>query len=332
MDIDPSAQAPRERVTARNLGDLAAAVPTIIGFRPDNSLVALCIDAHTHQAKLNIRIDLPNTTAEMTEAADVISTHINRHAPLKAILFAVTHDDAAGRDMIGLVENGIRPQSVIGAGRIHGDRYWDLQRPTPADGRPLPSGGYAQELAATNILDGRRVFNSRAEMESVFKPVGPAQQKQTGAALLVIVDEFNATRRDKGDPAALGALTDIAAAELDTIAEDPSQFSPAGAAWLVFASSIIPVRDALLSKITPDNARQHAEAWRLTATHAPETVAAGAYALTAFAHWRAGEGAQASVAVGQALRCNPDHTLAKLTDIAVSEGLNPAALDGLSRD
>ncbi|PWR14884.1 DUF4192 domain-containing protein, partial [Micromonospora sicca] len=50
--------------------------------------------------------------------------------------------------------------------------------------------------------------------------------------------------------------------------------------------------------------------------------------LLAFAAWRSGAGALASVAVDRALAANPTYSLAQLIDRALREGLPPSVLDG----
>ncbi len=323
---------PQTRVVASSLGDIAAALPTMFGFRPDNSIVAMCLDTRTNRLLMNMRLDMPDNRADMVEAAQVIASHINSRPEMKALLFAVTHDDRAARNMVSLIEVGIGPQNLVGAARVHGDRYWDLEDLNPAEGRPLGKSDFAEQLAAANSLTGRRIYNSRADMEKSFDPAPHPALRATGEAIITVVSEFEATREERGTDAAIETLRDIATNELDKLIDDPATFTPNTAAWLNVAAGINSVRDTLWRQIKPDNALRHAEAWRLTATHAPGSTGAGAYALAGFASWLAGDGAKALVAVEHARGAEPSHNLARLTELAVTSGLNPVKWQGFAAE
>ncbi|PSK63096.1 hypothetical protein B0E53_04965 [Micromonospora sp. MH33] len=68
--------------------------------------------------------------------------------------------------------------------------------------------------------------------------------------------------------------------------------------------------------------------WSDITRRAHPTLAAGPASLLAFAAWRCGNGALASVAVDRALAADPDYSLAHLIDQALRAGLPPSVLNG----
>lgn len=317
---------------AHNIGELAAALPTIVGFRPENSVIAVCVDPRTRRLAETMRVDLPSRPADLTHAANLLASHINRHAPLKVILFAVTPDEEAGRKVVSLVENSVGAASVIGAARLDEGRYWNLLAPHPLEGRPIRPGPFSEQVTEFNVIEGRHVFPTRADMEAAYAPASDELQYQTARAIMRVAEKIQADAGEHGWDHVLIPVRKTAFTELTNLLDDPSHFNTAAAAWLTVASGFPPIRDDMRRQITRENALQHAETWRMVAIHAPGTTAASAYALSAFANWLGGDGAQASIAVGQALRCNPEDRLANATHYIVANGVNPNHWNSPTRD
>src|SRR3546814_10153661 len=85
----------------------------------------------------------------------------------------------------------------------------------------------------------------------------------------------------------------------------------------------IKIRDEAWSLITPENARDYVRVWLHVARHVPHEWAPSAYSLAAFACWMCGDGAKSVMAAEQALRLDPDYSMAALVLDLATSGLSP---------
>ncbi|MEV0157711.1 DUF4192 family protein [Micromonospora sp. NPDC050686] len=97
-------------------------------------------------------------------------------------------------------------------------------------------------------------------------------------------------------------------------------------AWLTVLLPAPAIRDAAWR--ATDDQPWHTAMWADITRPAHPPLAAPPASLLAFAAWRRGEGALASVAVDRALAANPGYPLARLIDQALRAGLPPSVLDG----
>jgi hypothetical protein len=88
----------------------------------------------------------------------------------------------------------------------------------------------------------------------------------------------------------------------------------------------LPVRDFAWERITDDES--HVALWTDVLRRVEPELAAPPASLLAFAAWRTGQGALASVAVDRALRSTPGYSLARLMDEVLRHGVAPSKLDG----
>jgi Domain of unknown function (DUF4192) len=96
--------------------------------------------------------------------------------------------------------------------------------------------------------------------------------------------------------------------------------------WLTLLLAHRPVRDFAWQRTTPD-AWQIA-LWTDVLRRAAPDLAAAPASLLAFAAWRSGHGALASVSLERALGADPRYPLALLLDDFLRRGLAPSTLDG----
>ena len=94
----------------------------------------------------------------------------------------------------------------------------------------------------------------------------------------------------------------------------------------------IPVRDALLACAVTDLREGAQSLWRMLTRRLRGRGRASAATLLAHAHYIAGEGAYAGVALDLALSADPDWKLAGLLDRALRSGVEPALLWGTISD
>jgi hypothetical protein len=97
-------------------------------------------------------------------------------------------------------------------------------------------------------------------------------------------------------------------------------------AWLTLLLCHQPVRDFAWERITPDE--WQIALWTDVLQRAEPDLAPAPASLLAFAAWRSGLGALASVALERALGADPAYPMALLLDDMLRSGLPPSILDG----
>jgi hypothetical protein len=93
-------------------------------------------------------------------------------------------------------------------------------------------------------------------------------------------------------------------------------------AWLTIVLLYPPVRDHAWTAVGGDLGR-HVLFWTDVVRRADPDLVAAPATLLAFAAWRAGEGALATIALSRALDADPDYPMARYLERALSGGLSP---------
>lgn len=316
-------------------GQLAALVPHLVGFVPQESLVALSLRRPRRRLGLTLRADL---SEEPGLADQVVAALVKDRAGSCALLVHTDEASAARHPWTGLVDRvearlGSAGIDVPHALLVRDGRWWSYRcrrACCPPEGTLLETGSaVVQETAVERALEGRAVLASRAELVASLEArpaLGPALvrrlQLQAAQALAVRAgrDRVAAEREE---------LTRWRAA-LDAWEQQPAQVPPADSAALVAALHLVPVRDRVAS-------------WGLTraepllgllAQLCRGAVPPDDAPLSAVLGWVAysrGDGALALVAVQRALRTDPGYVLAGLLLQALDGQLPPAALRAVLR-
>ena len=126
-------------------------------------------------------------------------------------------------------------------------------------------------------------------------------------------------------------LEQVLAGDVVPVLDDLRQAKPVsdeGLLRMAFLVTRIRVRDAVWGLITPDNAREFVRVWLHVARHVPHPWAPPAYSLAAFASWMCGDGAKSVMAAEQALRLDPNYSMAALMLELATSGLSPQTWRG----
>jgi hypothetical protein len=137
-----------------------------------------------------------------------------------------------------------------------------------------------------------------------------------------------------GPPALLRSAGEIAvlragkAAVREALArgETGSRLTDDEVGWLTLLLAHQPVRDFAWQRTTPDG--WQIALWTDVLRRAEPDLAAAPASLLAFAAWRLGHGALASVALERALGADPRYPMALLLDDVLRRGMAPSILDG----
>ena len=179
----------------------------------------------------------------------------------------------------------------------------------------------ASPLAAAAVLDGRRLYPCRADLQAVITVDDPARSAELAAAVKQhatareAAHRANPTGRCRSDVKnAIAAAARVAGGQSLTDAE---------LAELACSLPDAQVRDALYALAVAENAGEAEALWAMLARTLPPPWRVEALVLLAFSAYVRGDGPLAGVSLEAALRCDPDHRMADMLDTALQSGLRP---------
>jgi Domain of unknown function (DUF4192) len=328
--------------------DLVVAVPYLLGFRPDESLVLVALDAASEVAMV-ARVDLPRppgpeavgerAAERLGERLDELGAHVGDRVlsaavragavACVAVLYPGEPAGANGAESLATADCwrsfAKTLQAVFGVGGVElvdclavGGGRWrslfcDESDCCPRDGGELPASGTTEAEAAA-VLAGLTVQGTRADLGARFRRGSPGERAAVAELL-------------PGPPllAAEGmSLVDEALSERLARLVDRSESLPAAeAAALLRAVADVQVRDAVSFCPTAAHCDAAECLWTELVRVAPPGWLAGPASLLAAAAYQAGNGVLAGLAVEAALDEDPDHGLADQLARALAAGMPP---------
>jgi hypothetical protein len=179
----------------------------------------------------------------------------------------------------------------------------------------------ASPLAVAAVLDGRRLYPRRTDLQALIAVDDPVRSaeladaiKQQAATRRVAhrADAAACTRRDVENAVAAAArvaggqsLSDVELAQLGCALTDAA------------------VRDMLYALAVGENASDVESLWAALARTLAPPWRVEALVLLAFSAYARGDGPLAGITLEAALRCEPRHRMAGMLDTALQSGLRP---------
>jgi hypothetical protein len=330
------------RVRLRTPADLIDAVPYLVGFTPQNSLVMLALHGERKRLGIVSRVDLPEPKHAAVLAAGAVD-YLLRDGADRAVAVFYPPSDGPEHPSVrpiadaldtALAAVGIEVIEVLCVGA---DRWWSLRCDgpdcCPSSGRHLAHEG-TSIIAATAALRGVALYRTREELVRSIDPVdGPVARAMADA--LPLARAARQARVVGGDRLGVCAeffqlLTQLVEARVEGRG---SALAVDEAAQIIVGLDDLPVRDAMLSWHGGDwgDATRALFAELVTLAVPPYDIAP----LTVLG-WLAylnGDGAQANVIVDRALgpeprdRDDPDdrpgYNLIRILDDALSRAIDP---------
>lgn len=300
---------------AHDVGDLLSAVPTLFGFVPEESVIAVATHGRRARLGFRLRLDLPEP-AEVDAAAEVIEQHILRQRPHGVVLFVLSSDAAASSLMLDALLHRFTAIDVVACARADGQRYW-----VPGSNTGVPYDSRLSHPAVVSaIAAGQEILPSRRELERRFLPVADPQVQRAVDEQLGDMLEFLARRPS---PADVEKETLVhTTASLDRAGGcDP--LPPGDVATLALWSSTLIGCGLLATQINRENAAAMVRLWADVARRAPAGLATSALGLAGFAAWASGDGVQASIAAERAHEVDPDNPLGAAVLELLRHGVDP---------
>ncbi|GAA1885680.1 DUF4192 domain-containing protein [Lapillicoccus jejuensis] len=336
-------------MTLRNSRELLVAVPYLLGFYPQNSLVVLTL--RRSRLGLTARVDLPEREQPraLQLSVESLMPAILREAPDTAVLIA--YEDAAGDAVPVLVRlsealraHGVdlKDRIVVSNGRW---RSLDCDNPAccPTEGTPVPASRDAAAVTAEFVGAGVAPHATRQDLARMVeasdgaRPVGrllgapqfaasPAMSPEEVAAVIKrVLVSGGQCRRPSSEDVARAALAvrdvqvrDVVAAWVCPGTVDAEMFEPAARELLVALAGISPS-----AELSGEALRERRDRLLQVCTMLPDAHATAWLTILASFSWWRGEGALTRVALDRALRSNPDYGLALLLERMVDLGIRP---------
>jgi len=310
-----------KKLTARTPEDLLAAVPIVLGFHPEDSIVMLTFGAAGGPPgagdTFHARVDLPGPD-ELVAAVDPLLYAAVRHGvPRVAFVLYTTEVDLAelAADALGDAFGGAGIE-VVAMLRANGRRWFPIGEGADPVGRPYDASSHP--FAAESVYEGAVIHNSRVELASSL--AGVPEQVARVADLV---------------PAAMGRLgIGLGPAEARWVAETVREavgsgriLEPAEVARLVAALTEPSARDEAWMQITRAGSVRQVAFWTDVLRRTPEELVPAPACLLAFSAWLSGQGALAWCALDRCELVAPGFPMAEPIAMALDRAVPPRTWD-----
>lgn len=303
-------------------GALIAALPAVLGFVPVKSLVLVTVDRG--ELGCVMRVDLsPELYQSLGHVAEVASA-----ARPDAAIAVVVDAKGAGcrlcnddyqrlcntlKECLARLAIELLDFHVVDA--VGPDGQWHC-----LDGRcGAVDDPSASPLAMAAVLDGRRLYARREELQKV---IALTDEAASDALAAVIRGHAEA----EVDPAS--AIQEAMTAA-EWAARGP-ELPEAVMARLAHALTEPQVRDVLYALAVGDKAAEAEALWAALSRALPAPWRVEALVLLAFSAYARGDGPLAGVSLEAALRCDATHRMAGMLDTALQSGMRPEQIRELA--
>ncbi|MEV0715721.1 DUF4192 domain-containing protein [Asanoa sp. NPDC050611] len=337
-------------ITVRSCADLIASVPYLLGFHPSESIVVIAIVGD--RVRFVVRGELPGAVSPDRIARRLLSLLLRDSIDAVAIIGygpSTLVTPVAEAVCVALRSTDVTTVDVL---RVDSGRYWSYVCANPSC---CPPEGMPFDLATTcvgaaAVYAGRVALPDRDAVATLVAPItGAARVAMTDATaradtrLTALVDAARAAA-DTGS-VRLRSMAHTAAGAVHANARVAKTLRAAGdaavddavdryragrtltddeVAWLSVLLVHLPVRDHAWEHTTDDD--WHVDLWSDVVRRVDPPLAAAPASLLAFAAWRVGHGALATIAVERALAVDPDYALARMIDEILDQCLPPSIM------
>ncbi|MET8626521.1 DUF4192 domain-containing protein [Kitasatospora sp. NPDC004669] len=328
-------------VVMRGPADMAELLPYLLGFYPDDSIVAVGLQGpDLHQGGV-IRADLPASPADWPAAAEETAALLvalsERHGsrPLQVLLYlcqdpVTAHAPPVVEGLRPLADHlraafGRRGAAVKESLCVSDGRWWSFlcRREGCCDpaGNPVRRGPDPGPAAAAATVAGLVPRGSRKAIIGGLAPVGPPEAASQREALVRAEAATGTVSREQGIELLEQAFAEFAAGARELDEERTAR--------LLLALRDRLTRDRGVEYVRPTELAPAERLWRYLARRAVppyEGCAVAPLTLLAWASWVAGDTATARVVLGHVLRLAPGYLLAELLYESMNDGMTPETL------
>ncbi|WP_285738771.1 DUF4192 domain-containing protein [Kitasatospora phosalacinea] len=342
-------------VRLRGPADMAEMLPYLLGFFPDDSIVAVGLQGSALDQGGVIRIDIPEDpacwerTAEEAARLLVELSEQRDRRPVQVLLYLCRDPDegarASGsgsavlarlRPLAAALARAFRNEQVAVKESlcVSAGRWWSFLCTEadccPPDGTPVRAAHQPSPLAAAATFAGLAPRGSRKAIVAGLAPIGPPGSEVQRRALEDAGPPF--IRELAGPGGRVAAVERTAGLLAEAMAEfraGARELDSTRTARLLIGMQDKLGRDRAAEYAEPDELAAAQRLWRFLIQRCVdpfEHLAAPPMTLLAWTSWLAGDSATARIVLARALELEPDYTLARLLYESLNCGIAPEAL------
>ncbi len=312
-------------LTIKNPGDLLAAVPALLGFHPDDSVVVLTVAGAVEP--FHARADLPSDPADIVDLVAQLVEVVHRQGVDQVALVLYSDDDALCARVVDAFEESL---AVIGTGvpvavRADGERWFcagRCDRGCPEDGTPYDATHHP--ISLQGVVEGRVVHGSREALRDSLVGADLDEIERVSEAVEVAVARADAAGRGEARTHLVSEGRWVQHRIRRFVTEGTSLDSHDVGRLLVALQSL-EVRDVAWAEISRKTAPVHVDLWSDVVRRSPVESLAPPAALLAFAAWLSGHGALAWCAVDRCQDADPGYSMAGLVAQTLACAMPPSA-------
>lgn len=300
--------------------DIIAAVPYLLGFHPDDSLVVIAITAR--RVFVIVRYDLPDSVAVgerdlAGELADRLAVVLAQHKADSVMLLGYGTADRARPALIAAIARLADLLTVREALQVTGSRFWSLlcAECCPPDGIEFDSTATVPAAQLTAL--GFAPYDSRDAMRASIAPLEGTAAEAMQAAVRRATADLPPVGIDGPDSRHLARLRELLA--------PAGPLSDADAADLIVLLGHLRLRDEAWILTEAGEPDAQVAFWTDITRRAPASHVAAPASLMAYAAaCMTGNGVLARLALERALAVQPDYELAQLIMMMLDSGIEPS--------
>lgn len=332
-DFDRPESDPHPDFDLNRPGALIAALPAILGFTPEKSLVLVSVDRG--QVGAVLRVDL---ATELIDGLDGLVTVAAGAGPDAAIAIIVDADGALcpmcndeHRRLCSALSDeldahGIPLWAAHIVDRVGAGGRWHCVDGCGSRGRVDDPESSPVTVAA--VFDGRRLYGRRADLQAVIRIDDPARAARIADAIVALAAGKSGGRRDDPNAGARSAVQDALAATA-RVAQG-AMLTDAEIAVVGYALADLQVRDTLYALAVGECADAAETLWAMLSRALPAPWRVEALVQLAFSAYVRGDGPLAGLSLEEALRTDPVHRMAGMLDTALQAGMRPQQIRELA--
>ncbi|MGW2964185.1 DUF4192 family protein [Streptomyces sp. NPDC001220] len=353
------------QITLRTPAELADALPYLLGYRPEDSMVLVALHDRGGRGRFGgrARLGIPANKDDWESAARQLAQGLTagserrgtRPEQMVAYVCQEPSPGETGRDVMRRLaplaqllrtECGRLDVPVIEALCVSGGRFWSYCCPAdeccPPDGAPMGLPG-TSVLAAAATYAGIQVRGTLRELRARLQPwesgAAPEQERALDRAGMALVPRIlhDASRAEVAEEslalaeqlmsryAAAVPVSGVHQADL----RDDALLAHGEAARLILGLQDRTTRDRAAAWMEGDEAAPALRLWRALARRCVGPYgehAAAPLTLAGWVAWSTGDDLEAREALAMALGADPEYLFARLLHQACNEGLDPESI------
>jgi hypothetical protein len=311
------------RLRVRRPDELLAIIPYLIGFHPEESLVAVFV--RSGRVILAGRLDLP-ADVDGEKMAEFIRALAKRERAEALALVAYSAAALPANRLLTRLMDDLTDHELTDVLYVGHGRWWSLtcaDECCPLAGTPLDLTSHP--LSASAVLAGLGTRASRHELEASV--AGPADDELP--RLDRLIDALLVKHEQLDEPEEAGRLL---ASMIDQGLVNPEVLDEESCLLLGLLVRDVHLRDLAWALIAPASTDDHVRLWGVVVAHVPPTVAAAPLCLLGIAAWMQGAGALLNCCSERLARVDPDYSMGRVLAEISEQAIPPSRWQEIGQD